>query len=503
VLHASNDLTLGKVAEQQQQRLGIGAANNASSSSAVQTGTRLRANGAVVLSAGNDLTARAASVDAQGALAVQAGNDLRITAGQQSTSYEDTRHSTTRQLLGSASSTHRDSTSSTTALASELGGQTVSLQAGRDIAIHGSNVIGNSGVSLDAKRDIAITAATNTQSSTSNDQSSQAGLMGASGGIGITVGAQSQSTDVKSQSTTAAASTVGAIDGNVVIVAGRNCRQTGSDVMALAGDKGIASDSAGNIAVAAQNIDITEARETSNSQTETKFQQAGITLAVSSPVLAAVQAASAQLDAADKTGSGRMQLLAGANAAMNLRNAGNALQAGQGDANGQIKGADGQMHEADAASAAGGVSVSISIGGSKSQSNTQSTSDSARGSSLNAAGNISLRATGAGQDSDLTLQGVNVQAGGTVALKADDAINLLAASNTTTDSNSNKSTSGSIGIGFGVGNGSAGTGVTVDGRRHAHTAPGWHRQGACGRDVDRRGQGDGQRVRAVGAFSSV
>jgi filamentous hemagglutinin len=127
--------------------------------------------------------------------------------------------------------------------------------------------------------------------------------------------------------------------------------------------------------------------------------------------------------------------------------------------NGQIKGADGQMHEADAASAAGGVSVSI--GGSKSQSNTTSTSDSARGSSLNAAGNISLRATGAGQDSDLTLQGTTVQAGGTVALKADDAINLLAASNTTSDSNSNNSTSGSIGVGFGVGNGSAGFGVTV------------------------------------------
>jgi filamentous hemagglutinin len=92
------------------------------------------------------------------------------------------------------------------------------------------------------------------------------------------------------------------------------------------------------------------------------------------------------------------------------------------------------MHEADAASAAGGVNVSISIGGSRSQSNTTSTSDSARGSSLNAAGNISLRATGAGADSDLTLQGVSVQAGGTVALKADDAINLLAASSTTADS---------------------------------------------------------------------
>jgi filamentous hemagglutinin len=447
VLQAKNDLALGTVAEQQQQRLGVGQANNASSRSAVETGTRLQANGAVVLSAGNDLSTRAANVDAQGALSVQAGNDIHITAGQQSASYEDTRHSTTRQLLGSASSTHRDSNASTTAIASELGGQTVSL-AGRDITIHGSNVIGNTGVLLDAKRDVAITAATNTQSSTSNDQSSKAGLMGASGGIGITVGAQSQSTDVKSSSTSAAASTVGAIDGNVVIVAGGNYRQVGSDVMALAGDKGIASDSAGNLAIQAQRIDIVEARETSNSATETKFQQAGITLAISSPVLSAVQTAVAQVDAADKTGSSRMQMLAGANAAMNLRNAGNALQAGQGEG-------------ADAASAAGGVSVSLSIGGSKSQSNTTSASDSARGSSLNAAGNITLRATGAGQDSDLTLQGVSVQAGGTVALKADDAINLLAASNTTTDSNSNKSTSGSIGVGFGVGNGSAGAGVTV------------------------------------------
>jgi filamentous hemagglutinin len=62
--------------------------------------------------------------------------------------------------------------------------------------------------------------------------------------------------------------------------------------------------------------------------------------------------------------------------------------------NGQIEGADGKMHEADAASAAGGISVSLSIGGSKSQSNTTSRGDSARGSSLNAAGNINQRCAG-------------------------------------------------------------------------------------------------------------
>jgi filamentous hemagglutinin len=86
-----------------------------------------------------------------------------------------------------------------------------------------------------------------------------------SGGFGFTVGKREQSTDQRSTSTTAAASTVGSIAGDVRLQAGNGYRQVGSDVLAPAGD----------INIVARKVDIIEARETSRTETETKFRQSG------------------------------------------------------------------------------------------------------------------------------------------------------------------------------------------------------------------------------------
>jgi hypothetical protein len=53
------------------------------------------------------------------------------------------------------------------------------------------------------------------------------------------------------------------------------------------------------------------------------------------------------------------------------------------------------------------ASISISLGSSKSQNLQQSDSDSARGSSITAGGDVTISALGAGQDSNLTVQGSN------------------------------------------------------------------------------------------------
>ena len=73
-----------------------------------------------------------------------------------------------------------------------------------------------------------------------------------------------------------------------------------------------------------------------------------------------------------------------------------------------------------------------------------------------AGNNVNLTATGAGKDSDLTVQGSQITAGSNVTLKADDEINLLAAKSTAEQHSTNKSNSGSIGVSFG-----SQTGVTL------------------------------------------
>ena len=89
------------------------------------------------------------------------------------------------------------------------------------------------------------------------------------------------STDQQTDGTTAAASTVGSTDGNVLLHAGQTYRQVGSDVITPQG----------SIDITAQRVDILEARETSRTTVETKTQQSGFTLAITSPIISAIQTA--------------------------------------------------------------------------------------------------------------------------------------------------------------------------------------------------------------------
>lgn len=84
-----------------------------------------------------------------------------------------------------------------------------------------------------------------------------------------------------SQQVTNVASTVGSVAGNVTINSGKTYHQTSSDVLTPAGD----------IAITAKEVDITAAQDTYNSQQTMKYKQSGITLAITSPVISAIQTA--------------------------------------------------------------------------------------------------------------------------------------------------------------------------------------------------------------------
>ena len=267
----------------------------------------------------------------------------------------------------------------------------------------GSNVVATDDVKLTAKRDIAITAATEKHNESHFKQSTEDGIF-SSGGVGFTIGS---------------------IDGNVSLTAGNNYRQVGSDVITPNG----------NIDVTAKRIDIVEARETSKTVTETKTKQSGLTVAVSSPVITAIQTAQQMSEAAKNTQDTRMKLLAAANVGLQANNTYDAIAAGQGGTPAQQ---------------AGGINVSVSIGSSKSQSKTTQESNTAVGSTLKAGGNITLTATGAGKDSDITVQGSDLIAGNNLTLRAEDEIKLLAAADTAGQRSTNSSSSASVGISYGT-----------------------------------------------------
>ncbi len=80
---------------------------------------------------------------------------------------------------------------------------------------------------------------------------------------------------------------------------------------------------------------------------------------------------------------------------------------------------------------------------------------------ITAGGNVTLTATGGGADSNIHIVGSTITAGQDVNLKADNKINILAATNTGTNSNSTSGSSASIGVGFALG---ASNGFTLNAR---------------------------------------
>ncbi|MBB1073424.1 hemagglutinin repeat-containing protein [Rhodoferax sp. 4810] len=458
VLAAGHNLNLTTVTESASNRVVWDSNNQRSDASRTDVGTAIQTQGDLTLQAGNDLNARAANiVSNQGALLASAGNSVNLTAGQTNVQLDEAhQHKGRSSIFSSTTTTTRDTLDATTALGTTLSGKTVTVLANQDIHVQGGNIVSDSGTLLLAKNNINIEAVTNTTVETHFKDEKKSGIF-SGGGLSISIGTQQQSVDQKGTTTTAAASTVGSAQGNVVLSTGQTYTQTGSDVLAPAGD----------ITITAKKVDILEARETSHNQTETQFKQSGLTVAVTSPVITAIQTAQQMSQAASNTSDTRMQVLAAANVALSARTAVNAVKAGQGS---NIKGLDNQIptkfdengkaidgRDARADEKVGGINLSISLGSSSSQSQTTQSSDSARGSTVAAGNNVNITASGAGADSDITLQGANVKAGHSVTLNAEDDIKLLAAKNTADQHSTNSSKSGSIGVNIGTG----GVGVSV------------------------------------------
>ncbi|MGA0569793.1 hemagglutinin repeat-containing protein [Variovorax sp. VNK109] len=424
---AGRDINLGTVTTATSQDLTADDRNYIRESSTREVGSQIVAGGSVYLDAGRDVNARAAQVDAKEDLVVSAERDIRITEGRATSRSDDARYANESSGLSSWTTEMRNQGTGDTSVASEFGGSTVTMVSGGDTTIRGSNVVSDQGTTVVAGENLSIEAATDSTTSSSFSRTSQSGVFAS--GNSITLGSRMQSTDQQGSGTYAAASTVGAITGNVNLIAGQNYTQTGSDVLSPGGD----------INIAARNVAITEARETSTTTTVQKFKQSGVSVSVGSPILSAAQTVDSMAQAAGNTGSSRMQALAGGAAALNLYN--NASE---------ITGAANALASGDFDDAG---SVTFSVGSSRSQSTTTQTSNTARGSNVAAGGNVSITARGAGAGSDILVQGSDITAGHNAMLSAEGDVDLQAAQNNANLSGSSSSSSASVGVSFGAQNG--------------------------------------------------
>jgi filamentous hemagglutinin len=400
-----------------------------------QQGTEIASGGNTKIIAGRDVNAEAAQVTASGDIGLGAGRDINLTTATES-DYHFKEETKTKSGFLSKKTTHTvEEDSATREAGTLLSGDNVTVSAGNNLLVKGSAVVGDGDVSLSAGNNVDIVAATNTDSTYRLNETKKSGLMG-TGGIGITVGTAKSRHEVNEDGTTQSqsASTVGSTGGNVSIIAGGQAHISGSDLIA-GKDMSITGDSVV--------IDPGHDRRTRDESFEQK--QSGLTVALSGVVGSAINSAVSAAQSAKDESDGRLAALQATKAALS------GVQAAQGA---ELAQASGDPNN--------GMGVSLSLTTQKSKSEQHQVSDTVSGSTLNAGENLSIKATGRGDDAhsgDIAIGGSQLKAGGDTTLDAANDILLLGAANTQQTSGKNSSSGG--GVGVSIGGGSNGAGISI------------------------------------------
>ncbi|WP_233833523.1 hemagglutinin repeat-containing protein [Paraburkholderia sp. ZP32-5] len=302
-----------------------------------------------------------------------------------------------------------------------VSGDAVNVQAGRDLTVKGSTVVGTNDVSLAAKGNVDITTSQDTVAQDSSYQQTRSGLM--TSGLSVTIGSQSMSDQQQASQVTNNGSTVGSVNGNLNVSAGNDLHVTGSVLRA-----------GQDVSMAGKTVTIDSAYDTSSQAGQQESHSAGLTVGITNPVVSAVQTATQVAKAAQHVdGDPRLLALAGVTTGLAAKNAYDAVGG-------------------DPVKAATTVGINISVGASSSHSSSDAQSSTVVGSTVAAGHNVTIAAAGAGADSNIDVIGSTISAGSDALLTAQGNVNLQAAQNSSGQSSS--SSGASVGVGVSVSAGS-------------------------------------------------
>ncbi|WP_395026499.1 hemagglutinin repeat-containing protein, partial [Comamonas odontotermitis] len=387
-----------------------------------------------------NITLQGATVTAKGNTALIASGDVNLLDVQTEHDRYEESYSKSSGFLSSKRTTTVDTGHASLSEGTVVSGDKVYVQAGQDINLRGSHVVGQESATLVAEGNVSILAGQDVASAESFKETKKSGIFG-SGGLGFTIGSSTTSTTHTNDSTRAAASSVQAQGGkegenkkgDVTIVAGGHYQQTGSAVLA-----------AGDINVVGKTVSIDEAREIEKEKFEMRAKQSGLTVSISSPIVSAAQTAQSLGNAIGKTSDGRTQALGlAAGGLYAYNNAGSVQQDATQLMNGEMP---------------TNIGINVSLGTSQSHSTSTYQQNTGAGSAVHADGNVHITAT----EGDLKVRGSAIDAGKDISLKADKgSIALEASQNAYTTESSHSSSSASIGVGFNVGSSGAGPNINA------------------------------------------
>ena len=244
-----------------------------------ELGTAILSDSNVNLHAGNDVNIRNGIVNSEhGVTSVEAGNDVNITNGNSYSRDEYGLKYKEKSLLSRTTNIIRTDHERTGVLSSTIGGDTINVKANRNVSVTGSNILGTKDVSVSAGNDVRTDSGEETQRDEVYQYSKKSGLMGA--GIGFTIGSKKVTDTLDENSKTNINTLIGSANGKISIDANNKAHLTSTDL--------IGKD---DIEVSASDITLDGKHDTIASKQVHEEKQSGLTVSLGGSIASALTTA--------------------------------------------------------------------------------------------------------------------------------------------------------------------------------------------------------------------
>ena len=412
LLSAGENISLDTKKLQSEKDMTVSAENYLRTKRGTELAAEIRADGNVSIAAGNDLTARAATIESKsGTASLSAGNDISLTEGREiSEDHYGIRYKESG-LLSTKTTTIRTDTESDTAITSKVTGANVSITAKRDASFTAADIAADHDVTVTAGRNVSAASADNYVHTEHFKSVKTSGIFSAGGGLGFTIGTQQTKTTQDSDGITRQGTNIAALGGNVSISTGENAHISSSNILA---DKDANISAKETVIDGKSNI----YRESITQESKTT----GLTVSFSHGLLDLGQSLYAPISRMGEVQDDRLKAAYALQARRLIREK---FGKGKNPLKGQT------------------FSLDISFGTSKSYSRMENTTTEYAGSHIAAGGNTNVTAG----KRDLTVKGSTV-IGNNVSLTAKGNVRLEAGENTSITTTENKFSSASISASF-------------------------------------------------------
>ena len=278
-IEAGNNINLTTESLSSKKDMTVNSDNYNRTDRRTELGTAILSDGHVNLHAENDVNIRNGIVNSEhGLTSVEAGNDVNITNGKSYSRDEYGLKYKEKSLLSRTTNIVRTDHEHTGILSSTIGGDTINVKANRNVSVTGSNILGANDVSVSAGNDVRTDSGEETQRDDVYQYSKKSGLMGA--GIGFTIGSKKVTDTLEGNSKTNVNTLIGSANGKISIDANNKAHLTSTDI--------IGKD---DIEVSASDITLDGKHDTIASKQEHEEKQSGLTVSLGGSIASALTTA--------------------------------------------------------------------------------------------------------------------------------------------------------------------------------------------------------------------